>query len=217
MPVKKGTRGVWNKKYTFVQANKVAKKQRDVWSKENTRIINLRFNFKNDKDILDKLDSVNNKADYIRLLILKEISGGFIFTKMTRHALSIAFKYHKEQVDKAGMPYILHPISIAMRMPNEILTTIALLHDCLEDTDISIDELQRDFPQEVIDALKLLTHDKNVPYFDYIQKIKENENATAVKIADLKDNSNLSRLTNITQEDIDRQNKYLQAISILSK
>lgn len=138
-----------------------------------------------------------------------------ILTKMTRQALSLAYLKHNGQVDKAGLPYIFHPYTVALNMNDEISTTIALLHDIVEDTNTTFDELKQMFPKEVIDALSLLTHDITIPYFDYITKIKKNKYAKMVKLADLKHNSDLTRLTTITDEDIKRVEKYKKAIEML--
>lgn len=217
MPRKKENRGGWNKKYTPSQAKKAHEQQMNDWKKANTRCINVRYNLVKDKTILDKLDSVDNKADYIRQLILNENSKSnkFLYTDMTKRALALAYKYHHGQVDKAGMPYIFHPFIVATQMNDEITTTIALLHDMIEDTDITLYELKELFPNEVTDALDLLTYKHDCNYLEYISKIKENENARLVKLADLKHNSDLTRLPKITEKDQERYKKYQQAIAIL--
>ena len=96
---------------------------------------------------------------------------------------------------------------------------IALLHDTVEDTSVSSTDIRKIFGQEIANSIKLLTRkDKNEPYFDYIQRIKDSgdENAIAVKIADLLHNSDLSRLSEITQKDLQRSMKYLGALSVLT-
>ncbi|MEE0839158.1 MAG: GTP pyrophosphokinase [Acutalibacteraceae bacterium] len=118
-----------------------------------------------------------------------------IYTPLTKKALKISFNAHKDQVDKSGMPYVYHPFHLAEQMNDEYSTCVALLHDVVEDTDISLDDLTSEgFPAEVIDALTLMTHDDKVPYMDYVRKIKTNPIATKVKLADLEHNSDLSRL-----------------------
>ncbi len=143
-----------------------------------------------------------------------------IYTELTVKALKISFDAHKNQVDKSDIPYIFHPFHLAEQMEDEYSVCTALLHDVAEDTDITIEILEKDFPTEVIEALKLLTHDENEDYFEYINKIKNNKIAKAVKLADLKHNSDLSRLESagisLSQKDFERHEKYLKALSILS-
>ncbi len=141
-----------------------------------------------------------------------------IYTPTTKKALKICFDAHKNQVDKSGMPYVFHPFHLAEQMEDEITTIVALLHDLVEDTDYTFNDLkQMGFSSEVIDALTLMTHDKSVPYMEYVNKIKENPIATAVKLADLKHNSDLSRLDTVDEKAIKRKEKYAEAIQILSK
>ena len=116
-----------------------------------------------------------------------------IYTDMTRKAMKIAYEAHHGQVDKSGTPYIFHPVHLAEQMDDEISCAVALLHDVVEDTDITLEELRECFPREVTDALALLTHDDNVDYFDYVRGIKRNPIATKVKLADLAHNRDLSR------------------------
>lgn len=138
-----------------------------------------------------------------------------INTKMTRKAMIIAYNAHKEQIDKAGVPYIFHPIHIAEQMETEIECIVALLHDVVEDTNVTFEELEKIFSKDIIDILKLLTHDKNVDYMEYIKNIKENPIARKVKIADIKHNSDETRLDKVTLEDIARGKKYKKALTIL--
>ncbi len=139
-----------------------------------------------------------------------------IETELTRKAMKIAFNAHKGQTDKGGAPYILHPAFVADRMEDEYACAVAMLHDVVEDTIVTFGELEEEFPAEIIQALKLLTRNKDEDYFDYIKKIKSNELAKQVKIVDLKHDSDLSRLETVTEKDIERRNKYLQAIEILN-
>ena len=139
-----------------------------------------------------------------------------IYTPLTKKAIKLAYKAHKDQYDKAGVPYINHPLHLAESMDDEYTTIAALLHDVVEDTNITLDDLAKEFPKEVIDALKLLTHHKGVPYMDYVAKIKTNDIAKAVKIADLKHNSDLTRLDNITDKDLERVKKYQEALELLN-
>lgn len=131
-------------------------------------------------------------------------------------ALAIALSAHRGQVDKAGRPYILHPMTVASRMGTDDGIITALLHDVVEDTEFTIDDLDCLFSSHIIEALELLTHEKGTDYFEYILRIKENPLAKAVKIQDLLHNSDLSRLgRDITKKDLQRQEKYAKAILML--
>ena len=140
-----------------------------------------------------------------------------INTKLTRKAMIIAYNAHQNQFDKANIPYIYHPIHIAEQMDTELECIVALLHDVVEDTDITLNDLEKEFPQEVIDLLKILTHDKKIDYIEYIKKVKTNPIATKIKIADLKHNSDITRLENITTTDLKRIEKYKKDLEILGK
>ena len=110
-----------------------------------------------------------------------------IYTELTKKALKLCFEAHKEQVDKSGMPYVFHPFHLAEQMTDEATTVVALIHDVVEDTDTTFEYLEKQgFSVEMINALKLLTHDKGVPYMDYVAEIKTNRIATVVKLADLR-------------------------------
>lgn len=139
-----------------------------------------------------------------------------IYTKNTRKAMKIAYNAHKEQLDKSGIPYIFHPIHLAEQMNTEEECIVALLHDTVEDTDVTIEMLEKEFPETVVEAVKLLTHDESVPYMDYVRNLKNNSIARAVKLADLHHNSDETRLENLTEKDIKRNKKYCEAIKILS-
>lgn len=139
-----------------------------------------------------------------------------IYTQMTKKALKISFEAHKDQVDKTGLPYVFHPFHLAEQMEDEATTCVALLHDVVEDTDMTFEELEKEgFSAIIIDALKLLTHDDDMPYMDYVTRLKENPIAKAVKRADLMHNSDLSRLDVVSEADIERREKYIKALEIL--
>lgn len=141
-----------------------------------------------------------------------------IYTDLTKKALKISFNSHKNQVDKSGMPYVFHPFHLAEQMDDEYSVCVALLHDVIEDTDIMIEDLKAEgFPKEVINAIELLTHSDSVPYLDYVKTIKNNSIARKVKLADLKHNSDLSRLDNIDDKALERVEKYKKAIEILQE
>lgn len=141
-----------------------------------------------------------------------------IYTELTKKALRLCFDAHKEQVDKTNMPYVFHPFHLAEQMTDETSTVCALLHDVVEDTDYTLEDLsQMGFPREVTDALALLTHDPQVPYMDYVRKIATNPIAKKVKLADLAHNSDLSRMneSEITEYALQRNEKYKKAIELL--
>ena len=141
-----------------------------------------------------------------------------IYTELTKKALKLCFEAHKDQLDKSGLPYVFHPFHLAEQMDDELSTVCALLHDVVEDTPISLNDLlSMGFPKEVIDVLKLLTHQESISYIDYIYKISENPIARKVKIADLRHNSDISRLNIIDYKTEMRLEKYKQALEILLK
>ena len=99
-----------------------------------------------------------------------------IYTEKTKKALALCFEAHKEQVDKSGLPYVFHPFHLAEQMKTENETITALLHDVVEDTDTSLEDLSKmGFDVSVIEALSLLTHQEGVDYFDYVREISKNE------------------------------------------
>ena len=139
-----------------------------------------------------------------------------IYTPLTKIALKLCFEAHKDQIDKSGMPYVFHPFHLAEQMADENTTIVALLHDVIEDTEYTLDDLRKfGFAEDVLSAISLMTHADDVPYMEYVVKIKTNPIAKAVKLADLKHNSDMSRLDRITQTDEERAKKYKQAIELL--
>lgn len=141
-----------------------------------------------------------------------------IYTKMTKKALIICYNAHLNQVDKAGMPYVFHPFHLAEQMNTEEETCVALLHDVIEDTDYTFEDLVNEgFNQNIINALKVLTHNDNTPYMEYIHKIKQNQIARKVKLADLRHNSDLSRLDLTVDKIPPKLSLYLDAIKYLEE
>lgn len=138
-----------------------------------------------------------------------------INTKLTRKAMIIAYNAHMNQFDKAGVPYIYHPMHLAEQMDTEIECIVALLHDVVEDTNITFELLEKEFSSEVIEILRLLTHDKRIDYMKYIEELKKNSVARKVKIADIIHNADETRLDKITIKDIERRNKYKKALEFL--
>lgn len=140
------------------------------------------------------------------------------YTPMTKAAMKLCFEAHKDQVDKAGIPYVFHPISLAERFGEgqEAETCVALLHDVLEDTDYTVDDIRAaGMNEEVIEALLLLNHNPKVKYMDYVRHLSKNNIARHVKICNLQHNSNLSRLEKVTEKDLKRVEKYKDALKIL--
>jgi (p)ppGpp synthase/HD superfamily hydrolase len=141
-----------------------------------------------------------------------------------RRAYEIARKAHAGQVDKAGKDYIYHPMTVASNVgDDETAIIVALLHDTVEDTDVTFDYLATQFDSQVLDALKLLTDDKQQypNYLDYVRHIKESGNPIALKVkkADLANNMDLSRFPNgPTERELLRlQVKYIPAKKILEE
>ena len=135
-----------------------------------------------------------------------------------RRAYEISARAHKGQLDKAGVEYINHPCRVAANVGENVSAIIvALLHDVAEDTDITIAALKEKIPltDAEAQALELLTHDEKIPYLEYVARIKSNELARAVKIADLKHNSDLTRIKNPAPKDFARVEKYNAALKIL--
>jgi len=127
-------------------------------------------------------------------------------------ALAIAVKGHMGQKDKAGRPYILHPLRVMSQMSTEETMIVAVLHDLVEDTEWTIEALRLEgFSEEIIEAVDTLTHQEQDSYEEYIQRIKANPLALKVKLADLKDNLDITRISKLTEKDLKRIEKYHQA------
>ncbi len=120
-------------------------------------------------------------------------------------ARKLAEKMHQGAMDKAGMPYIHHPERVASRLQG-------WLHDVVEDTSVTLQDIETLFGADTAKALDAVTHRKDEPWQDYLCRVKANPIATAVKISDLIDNSNLSRLPSVTMKDVKRQEKYNKAL-----
>ena len=141
-----------------------------------------------------------------------------IYTELTNKALCIAYDAHHGQKDSNNIPYIFHPLHLAEQMDDEISCCCAILHDVVEDTNVTMEELAEIFPKEVMDVLKLLTHGDDVPYEQYVRAIKTNPIAVKVKLADIAHNSDQSRCigSDIPQAKLDAWNaKYAKAKQIL--
>lgn len=140
-----------------------------------------------------------------------------IYTELTKKAMNRAYDAHHGQKDKGGVPYIFHPIHVAEQMQSEYSTICALLHDVAEDTEVTLEELAEEYPSEVMDALKLLTHEEDTPYLGYVRALKDNAIAREVKLADLRHNSDTSRASDTSEKALQRMEKYKKAIIILTE
>ncbi|MBE6975371.1 MAG: HD domain-containing protein [Ruminococcaceae bacterium] len=141
-----------------------------------------------------------------------------IYTPWTKKALRLCFDAHKDQVDKTGLPYVFHPFHLAEQMTDEYTTVTALLHDVVEDTDYTLADLEAmGYPAPVLEALRLLTHDPAVPYMAYVAALKPNAIARAVKLADLRHNSDTSRLDVVDEWALRREEKYRRAMALLEE
>ena len=141
-----------------------------------------------------------------------------IYTPLTIRAMQIAYEAHHGQTDKAGVPYIFHPLHLAEVMTDESSCCAALLHDVVEDTAVTLEELAAIFPVEVVEAVALLTHEEGTDYFDYVRRIRSNPIALKVKLADLAHNSDTTRFAGVSVPE-DRigyfRDKYTKAKAIL--
>ena len=139
------------------------------------------------------------------------------YSEMVKKAVNIMFEAHKEDFDKGGYPYVFHPFYLATKVEGENETCVALLHDVIEDhgDKYNFEYLEKEgFNKEIIDALKVLTHKKDVPYMDYIVEISKNDIAKKVKIEDLKHNMDSRRTYGKKAKKYDI---YVKALEFLEK
>ena len=139
------------------------------------------------------------------------------YSEMVKKAVNIMFEAHKEDFDKGGYPYVFHPFYLATKVEGENETCVALLHDVIEDhgDKYSFEYLEKEgFNKEIILALRLLTHKKDVPYIEYIAKISKNNVAKVVKIEDLKHNLDIRRTSG---EKVKKYDIYVKALEFLEK
>lgn len=131
-------------------------------------------------------------------------------------ALALAKQAHAGQLDKAGQPYINHLLAVADCFDDEITKTVGILHDIVEDTDYTCDDLTKmGFSVKVVEAVGCLTKCCGEDYQDYLCRVGANNYAREVKIADLKHNMDLSRLDKVTEKDLKRVAKYKAALEYL--
>jgi (p)ppGpp synthase/HD superfamily hydrolase len=137
--------------------------------------------------------------------------------ELLERAVQIAAKAHAGQKDKYGAPYLLHPLRVMDRVRTLPEKIVAVLHDVVEDTSWTFDDLRGEgFPEEIIAALKCVTKRANEDYEEFVRRSASNSLARRVKIADLEDNMDLRRLESVTEQDVPRLEKYLKAWRQLS-
>lgn len=135
---------------------------------------------------------------------------------LLEHAIVIALESHKGQTDKGSKAYILHPLRLMLKMTTDEEMIVAVLHDIVEDCEVTLDDLKaQGFPQNILDALASISKNVEECYEDYIQRVKKNPLAARVKVADLQDNMDLSRIVHPQQKDFERVKKYKMALEIL--
>jgi len=131
-------------------------------------------------------------------------------------AIEIALRAHTGQKGKDGSPYILHPLRVMSRMATDEERMAAVLHDAVEDSELTLEDLRREgFPETVIEAVRLMTHEEGIGYEDYVERLKGHPMARRIKLADLEDNSDIRRLSGIEEKDMERLRKYHRAWQIL--
>ena len=133
-------------------------------------------------------------------------------------AIELAKQHHEGQTDKAGKPYIEHPLRVMRQVESEEEKIVAVLHDIVEDTDISLDDLRNEgFSEKVVSAVECLTKQDGENYDSYIERISFNPLAVKIKLADLEDNRDLTRLPEVTDKDLERIEKYDKALEKLTR
>lgn len=131
-------------------------------------------------------------------------------------AIEVATKAHEGQVDKGGNPYILHPTAVASTVDGTENKIVAYLHDIVEDTEITLEDLREmGFTDKIVNSVKAITKSKNITYEDYLKSVKEDSIARQVKMADIKHNMDITRIPNPTKKDFTRIKKYKKALAFL--
>jgi len=138
-----------------------------------------------------------------------------MYSKDTATAQAWAERQHRGQVDKAGLPYVTHPARVAERMNTPEEKVVGWLHDTVEDTALTLQEIEAEFGPETAAAVDAISRREDESWDDYLRRVRQNEVARSVKISDLIDNSNLSRLIEVTMKDVKRQRKYNRALEYL--
>lgn len=142
-----------------------------------------------------------------------------LYTPQTKLAMDIAYSAHHGQRDKGGAPYVFHPFHLAEQMDTELEVTAALLHDVVEDTDWTFEGLlEAGISREVVDVLQVLTHPKEEPYMDYIRRVLPNPVARKIKLADIRHNGDMTRLSEADEyKKTYFQEKYREATTLLEE
>lgn len=131
-------------------------------------------------------------------------------------AINVATKAHDGQLDKGGNPYILHPQAVAAALDGTENKIVAYLHDVIEDTEVTLEELERmGFPDRIVNSIRILTKTEEISYEDYLKAVKEDSNARCVKMADIRHNMDISRIAEPTAQDFARIEKYKKALAFL--
>lgn len=137
-------------------------------------------------------------------------------TQTLERAIAIAATAHAGQVDKGGAPYIFHPLKVMLRMSSLEERIVAVLHDVVEDCGISLDDLRKEgFSEAVLSAIESVTKVPGESYEDFVERAAQNPIGRVVKLADLEENSDLSRIASPSWEDLERIEKYRRAIGRL--
>lgn len=137
------------------------------------------------------------------------------YSKDVEAAKELAYMMHEGQVDKAGLPYVTHPERVASRLESPEERVVGWLHDTVEDTEMTVDEIRERFGPETAAAVDAISRRDDETWEDYIERMKREPIARRVKIIDLIDNSNLSRIPRVTMRDVERQARYNRALKEL--
>ncbi len=133
-------------------------------------------------------------------------------------AITLAVQAHHRQKDKAGAPYILHPLRVMLRMKTEEEMTAAILHDVIEDTQHTLQELRdAGYSEAVVEAVDALTRRDNESYEEFTQRVKQNPMARRIKLADLEDNMDIRRFAKFDEQEVERLKKYWRAWTSLTE
>ena len=136
--------------------------------------------------------------------------------ELLEKALRIAVEAHVGQVDKSGKPYIFHPLRVCCRCFTDEEKMVALLHDTIEDTEITAEDLLSEgFPPYIVEAILSISRNEDETYEEFVKRTSLNPLGRAVKLHDLEDNMDISRLEQVTEKDLDRLNKYIKAYRYL--
>ena len=139
------------------------------------------------------------------------------YSELVDLALKIAIRAHEGQKDKSGREYVMHPIRVAERCKDPKAKIVALLHDTLEDTDVTGEYLrEQGFPEEIVEGILSVTKHEGETYEEFVRRASKNPIGKEVKKADLEDNMDIRRLKEITDEDVKRLRKYLRAWQYLT-